>query len=362
MKLLYIGPFPAWKQIIEDKLATHHLYGMYELINSFDNNGKSIVGNLKNEVGGGEIYFYCAHEKYFSLFKKTLLVIQRMLHMVRLLFIIAKYDIVYDYSFQITMFYGFLKKMGLYKKTKFITWLHNPGYFKLALTLAGGSDAYIFFTSLHYDYAMQINPKIRNRCFLNEWYPDVERYENYRNQMDVVSSEYFFIDNGITERDHSLLLDVCARNKIPTVISERAVKNREITIPDSVALYNYYGDNDNNIMELLISSKAIVIPLKQQRGMLAPYGITSFLDAIALRIPVICSDNACFAPQIADNKIGLVYKTSSADDLFDKMKMLYDDKTLYDELKENMIEFSKNRTIKQTSKKLQDIIIDTMKK
>jgi len=362
MKLLYIDPYPSWKLIVDDKIPTHHLFGMYDLIDSFHKDGKSIVGHLSKAIGGGEIHFYSANERYYPFLKKALLVFQRFYHMAKLVFVVKKYDVVYDNYYQITLFYGFLKKMGLYKKTKFITVLHNPSYFKMALTLAGGADAYIFLCTMHFDYAVHICPEVRDRCFLNEWYPDVERYSKYCNHVGKVSSEYFFIDNGITERDHELLFYVCARNGIPTVISERAAKNSNITIPDSVTLYSYNKINDENVMKLLISIKAIVIPLKHSLGMSAPYGITSFLDAIALRIPVICSDNACFAPQIADNKLGLIYKTSSADDLFDKMRMLYYDKVLYDELKENMIDFSKNRTIKQTSKKLQDIIIDTMKR
>ena len=37
MNLLYIGLFPAWEQIVVDKLATHHLFGLYAIVKSFHN-------------------------------------------------------------------------------------------------------------------------------------------------------------------------------------------------------------------------------------------------------------------------------------------------------------------------------------
>lgn len=359
MKMLYVSPCNSWDPIVRNELVPHQLFGLYGLIDSFRDDGGELIGNLSESIGGGEVHFYFARGKQSSIFP-----------MIKWFLASLKYDLIYDSHNLVAPLYGALKKIGLCRKIRIISILHNPSHFELSLRL-GGADAYAFFCSEHLDYALRIRPEYASRCFLNEWYPDVNLYREFRERNKPFEVKHFYIDNGSVYRDEELLIAAIAKLGITITVPEGCVDN-DVVIPECITPYKRDYSSCTSIMELLMSSKAVVVPLKSksqisarrfmsflmgsESKLLAPYGITSFLDAIALQIPIICSDNACFASLVIENKIGLVYETSSVSSLSEKLQQLYEDEELYNLLADNMKEFSKTHTIEQTSIRLRDII------
>jgi len=358
MKILCIYPYSSAEIIFDDKHPTQMFKGICTLSKTFSKKGNLITAPLSDEMGMGEVNIYLAKEKVPKSFKKLSLIFQRLYRMLKLMFTVSKYEVVYDTFFQVTMFFGLMKKIGLYRKTKFIALMHSPEYFKVALKIAGGADAYIFFCEKHLNYAMKLCPALSKRYIVNEWYPDTKRYNKIRNQIGEVKCTNFYIDNGVTMRDRLTLLNACRKSEIGITLPKRTVSGIEKKLPKSITLYDFC--NLEQMVKLLLSHKAIIIPIAHSDTEVAPFGITTFLDAIAFQLPIICSDSACFSSIVADNDLGLIYEASSADDLAEKMKQLYNDKELYQKFVNNLTAYSLTHTIEKTGEKLGQIIMNVM--
>ena len=96
--------------------------------------------------------------------------------------------------------------------------------------------------------------------------------------------------------------------------------------------------------------------MKNEKNKIGPLGITSFLDCIALRIPVIASDNVCFAKDIKKYNLGKTYKTGDASSLLAVMQEMFSNSEEYGNLKKSMEEYEKERNISKYSKELKKII------
>lgn len=86
------------------------------------------------------------------------------------------------------------------------------------------------------------------------------------------------------------------------------------------------------------------------------------MDAITLRLPVICSDNCCFAHYVKDFELGVSYKTSDENSLSDAIKRLYLDKAFYEKCVHNMEKFAMAKDVSQYSTNLRSILNELRKK
>ena len=82
-----------------------------------------------------------------------------------------------------------------------------------------------------------------------------------------------------------------------------------------------------------------------------PCGLTSFMDAIALGMPVICSDNTAVAEFIQANDLGRVYTTGSIDSAIDAFLQMMDD-DVYSMCKRNMMSYRETHNIDVYSDRL----------
>ena len=348
MRVLYICNYDAWNKISKDAMANHHLFGFAYWIEKwvYDDNGMVSHAVFKDEFfGGGYIYFIKIKSTYDF---RTLTYIYNLS---------KNFDLIYD-TLNNCKLLGLLKKIGI-MKCKLISIMHYPPFHKQFLV--SKSDGYIFFDKKYYNYAVEdcTRNKQYKSFYINEWKPDKRWYWEKIKELNIEPNHgSFFVDNGKTLRDHQLLYKVCNDNKLPLLMCSNEHINSEF-----VTCYHIDDFSDETIMiRKIYGSQCIVIPTIKMDKM-GPIGITSFLDAIAYEIPVICSDNTCFAEIVSQYGLGLVYKAGSEKSLSEKMINIYNDVELYEKCKKNMIDYSNSpeNSLIRYSLNLKEIIEEVFK-
>lgn len=325
MKVLYICNYDAWNKISKDAMANHHLFGFAYWIEKwvYDDEGKVLYAMLKKEFfGGGEIHFIKIKSTYDF---KTL---------TRIYNLSKQFDLIYD-TLNNCKLLGILKKIGI-MNCKLMSIMHYPPFRKQFMV--SKSDGYIFFNQKYYNYALAecVGSKQKDSLYVNEWKPDKRWYwENIKKLNIKPCTDYFFIDNGKTLRDHQLLYKVCNDNKLPLLMCSNEHSDSEF-----VTCYHIDDFSDETVMiRKIYGAHCIVIPTIKMDKM-GPIGITSFLDAIAYEIPVICADNTCFSEEVKRHGLGLVYKAGDENSLKEQMITLYHNIKLYEQCRKNMIKYS----------------------
>lgn len=114
--------------------------------------------------------------------------------------------------------------------------------------------------------------------------------------------------------------------------------------------------DDIGMIKRLRKYHAIIVPvLRNDKNKIGPLGITSFLDCIALGLPIVASDNVCFANVIMENNLGLVYKTGDSQSLSTEMKKIMDVKN-YNDFRKSIIKFKQEKTMRKYAENLNRII------
>lgn len=110
--------------------------------------------------------------------------------------------------------------------------------------------------------------------------------------------------------------------------------------------------DDTRMVKLLNNCSVLVIPTPADEQPLAAIGMTSFVDAIALGMPVIVADNTAYRDIVRNNRLGFVYKASNVEDLKRTMMQFKENPGLVTEYGKNALEFGQKNNIEQFSKKL----------
>lgn len=333
MKILFVIDYPSWRRIKSGEQPSHHLFGLYQMIDSFISEDTAI---LKNNLG--EVDFLCFNERSLKAF---------------LTFYIKsfKYDVVYDSICSISKIFGVLNKWHLFRP-RLVTIFHHPPFGKVMKHAK--SDVSIFFT----DRLLREAKKeiADNRIMMtNRWYPDVEWYVKNSVSLDKTKT-YDFLDNGKTARDHNKFITSLLRlgeNK-GIIVTDKAHVPENYTDGGNVELYFQDKPNDRTMLSLSLHSKVMVIPLIGTKDMLGPIGNTSYMDALALGMPIVAPSNAAFAQEIRDNNLGVLYDPLNENFSAElKMSLLN-----YEELSQNVRTFAKKHTIKEYSENLQRILFN----
>ena len=313
MRILCISGYPAWEKVSRKEMPSHHLFGIHEMIDHYEEYDQTVRGVLKDDVlDGGYVDFYL-----WTGGKKN-----AVKHTFELLKLSKNYDVVYDMLNRCSIFLGTFRKLGI-MKSKLITIMHHPPY-KTQLKIAD-SDAYIFFDREYMKIANKDRPKKNTRYFVNNWRPDIQWYSSIPLETETKDKDCFYIDNGKSRRDRDTLIKAAEEAQI------RVDYAGDIDGKDGWAR-SYKMDLKDDIAQLqkLRQYKAIIIPIQEsKKEKIGPLGITSYLDAISLGIPVIASDNVCFANEINSNHFGLIYKTGDVYSLKNCINILYKDSNLY---------------------------------
>lgn len=256
-----------------------------------------------------------------------------------------KYDVVYDTLNQCGKILPILRKLHL-MKAKIVPILHHPP-FDMELKL-GKADAYVLFDDQFYDYAVSKNSELKSLYFVNKWWPDVAWYERVTEGTKPKQSEAFFIDNGKTRRNHDIVTEACRSLDTCCMMPGNPSESSK-----NIQYYNMDLKDDISQARRLKTIKSILIPVRNTGIVpMGPYGITSFLDALALKLPVICSDNCCFAHFVSENRLGLVFTTDNVNSLKDAMTKMETDVAFYDECVKNLGDFTQDKSMEAYAQKL----------
>lgn len=336
MNILYISNYDAHHRIAEGWMPEHHLFGIYSMIDYFETPETAIV---KKSFGRGKIDFLVISNPSYSELLKIYL---RALH----------YDIVYDVLNVVSKYFGLLNKWHLFPP-RLITIIHHPP-FRRMMTYAK-SDVSIFFTDKLMNEARKF-VKDNRKIIFNNWYPDVEWYVQNKRMMET-EKVYDFLDNGKTARDHDLFIRsmeylpdkrgiiVTDKNHIPSTY--RPGGNIDLFFQDK--------PNDLTMQQLCMKTRVMVIPLIEGKyNILGPIGVTSYMDAIALGMPVVTTDNAAFADEIRINGLGITYESVSSN----FSNQLKDSLEHYEVYATNINKFRENHTIQQYSDKFIRVLND----
>ena len=256
-----------------------------------------------------------------------------------------KYDVVYDVLNVVSNQFGVLNKLHLFKP-KLVTNFHHPPFEKVMKYAK--SDYSVFFTDELMEEAKKYIHDNR-QVVCNYWYPDKDWYDRNKLKCDT-SVKYDFLDNGKTARDHNLFIRSMRKmpDKRAVIVTDKKHIPSEYREGENVDLFFQEKPNDFTMLQLCMNTKVMVIPLEEKKEMLGPIGATSYMDAIALGMPVVTNKKAAFAKEIEKYHTGSLFDLNE-DSLAEVLRVSLED---YAHLRDEMKYFSENHTIKQYSENL----------
>ena len=273
------------------------------------------------------------------------------LDFIRLYFLCFKYDIVFDTLCSVTKQMGILFR--LFRPCRLVTILHHPPFTKiLRLTR---SDAYLFFDDTYLDMAVKDMPSMKERYHTIRWQPDKVWYAEKLIKKGQPEDEYDFIDNGKTGRDHELMAEaVYETNSRAILINHPDLRPKNYRRSGCLTFIEQLRPDDMALLRFLSRSACVLIPCKKKEGqpLMGPVGSTSFMDAIALGKPIICSDNLYFAGDVRQYGLGLVYKAGHKESLSDCMCRMKEDTVFRQTCAANMRQYAEDKSIKNYSHEL----------
>lgn len=339
MKILCVSGYAAWDKVSQRKMPSHHLFGIHEMVDHYENSENGLRGMLKedvfNESGYVDFFLWKSGKGNILSQVKQLLKINK------------EYDLIYDQLNRCSIYLGMFKRLGMLK-CKLLTIMHHPPYdLQLRIT---DSDGYIFFNDDYKALAEKACPRKKDQYYVNEWMPDTEWYDAIPNDGNF-QTDAFFIDNGKSRRDRECLIKAAEAAKIRVDYAGTENETEGYARAYSVDL-----KDDISMVKRLRKYHAIIVPvLKNEKNKIGPLGITSFLDCIALGLPIVASDNVCFANVVTENNLGLLYKTGDCKSLNVAMKDLTDAKK-YSNFKKAIVDFRREKTMKNYEENLNRII------
>lgn len=340
MQILCVSGYAAWNKVSQHKMPSHHLFGVHELIDHYEECGEDeIRGILKNDAfqEDGYVDFFLWKPEKKNIVSQVIELLKKS----------KNYDLIYDQLNRCSIYLGFLRKIGMLK-CKLLTIMHHPPYdVQFRLT---DSDGYIFFNEDYRKLAEAACPSKKNKLFVNEWMPDIEWYDKIP-ASENFTTDAFYIDNGKSRRDRKTLIAAAKMAKIRVDYAGSVNETEGYARAYSVDL-----KDDIGMVSRLKKYHAVIVPvLENKKYKIGPLGVTSFLDCIALKLPVIASDNVCFAEEIEKYELGIIYKTGDAYSLKKAIKTMKN-KKVQEAMRTNIMQYQQNKSIQVYSEKLIEII------
>lgn len=266
----------------------------------------------------------------------------------RVLKVAKKYDIVYDANIHVVSFWlGILNKMHLFP-AKLVTMFHFPPY-AIYMKLCR-SDISMFFSE---ELCKKARKYIHDNrlMFANKWYPDTRWYDDNYSPC-VERQQYDFFDNGKTYRCHEIFVE--AMKEIPDAHALLVIDKNNIPNNYCHDMANFHIYEINRYIEmiecgeLLLKSKSMVIPVK--KGVRSTIcGSTSFMDAIALGMPIVWHKGNPYSDDIEKYQLGELFERENIEDLKKALRKVLEN---YDFYHNNMLAFRKTHNIYSFTERL----------
>lgn len=264
-----------------------------------------------------------------------------------------KYDLVYGGADFTVDFLGVMKQWGLFRPKLVAIFYHPP--FPLRIQMER-FDHLVFISRFACEAMRKAIPSKASMLEFMQWGPDLNFYRRLAPvpNCEKAPKEPVFISNGKTRRDHESLVTAAERSGSHTVIvsDERSLPRNYNERCTYTEIFYQNQPDDTTMVKLLNECSVLVIPTPADEHPLAAIGMTSFVDAMALGMPVIVADNTAYRDLVRDRRLGFVYKASDAEELEKAMVQFKEHPALVREYGKNMLEFGKENNIRQFGEKL----------
>lgn len=289
-KILYCNNYAANGQALENVrnglYPRHHLWGIFEF-----------CGNKNFIVEFSESPDMNLHKS------KILRLIIILFYQIKTYLKYKNFDVVYSACSHQIDFFAFMKRIGVFKGNLFAV-VHHPQKIPFY-----SSYKKIVCISKYTQKILRDKYCIENTQYIF-WGPDLSFYHRYERPQE---KKYDFYSNGKTLRDFTLLEDVFQHCDYKLLILQNSVNGKNIHCISRVS------DVEN--VKFCCLSKVMLIPLK--KGITQICGLTSLIDALALKLPFVISDSANLGFSNAGIESllgGIVYKSSDKEDFLEKLK------------------------------------------
>lgn len=251
-----------------------------------------------------------------------------------------RYDNIFIPVSSYSKYLGILKKVGLLRP-RLIVVLHHPPFDKILRY--GKYDKILFLSKPHWQQLYVPG---------SSYYPwgcDIDFYKNNGLVKTDTPKDIAFISNGYTNRDNDTLVKAAIYSQkrlFYTAHQEINCNNN-----DKIQHCKTYFQTDLEILRVMYRYDVLVIPTFKTREMIGTIGLTSFMDAVGMHMPVIVASNSPISFLVKENKVGLVYETGDAKDLASKMQAI-SDKDVYLQMRKNMAIYSETIALTKVNKQL----------
>lgn len=319
MKLLIVNNYSTaqslkWAQ--EKKLPMNHVWGVDYLASNYK------LRFITYKCPKWMTKFHCARFYYIYFQICTLLMS-------------LDCSAVYSAASPLIDLLAYLKSKNILNKRLFMV-VHHPNNFSLKNR---SYDKLFFISRDALKKALEKYPTQSELFVYNEWGPDCDFYDywidekqlNLNDERKILS----FISNGKTNRDHEILVDaayqlnaeltiICTEDSSP-LNYKKEYSNVKILSQKGSIMDGKIISYPKMVEEL---SKHSVLVIPAPKGLKVLCGLTSYCDAMAMRMPLIISDSTHIGIDIEKEGFGFVYEAGNLDDLVAKMRLFIEDPSL----------------------------------
>lgn len=288
-------------------------------------------------IGRGDEVDFCKDNDKFNLFFLLKLYIKSF-----------KYD---AYFFPVSLYskyWGMINKLHL-SPVKTVTVFHHPPFDKVFKY--GSFGCSLFLSNYHW---RKYKTKIKNSHYY-PWGCDVNFYIHNNLVVNDSRLSISFISNGYTLRDNKTLVEAAKETKFSLSFTCRKEQIPNFD-SDNIHVISNYFNTDIEILNEVKKHDVLIIPLYKSPEMVGTIGLTSFMDAVGMNMPVIVSDNSPIGEIVLSYNIGLVYHAGDAHDLARAMEQISRQEIL-SELKNNLLLYRQSISLENTNK----IILEAFK-
>lgn len=337
--ILFINNYDMEKSrdsYLKEKSPSHHQFGISELINTNEYDVDYMLATPRN-VKHRVLKLLSLLPIWFKIYWRA-----------------RKYDIVYGGADFTVDFLGVMKKVKLFRPKLIAIFHHPPFMLRIKYTKY---DHIIFLSPFAYEEMKYAFPQKAAKMSFIQWGPDLFFYQSLATIPNHLKKQnkIIFISNGKTKRDHEILVNAAEHLHAHTVI----VSDKQSIPANFNKGHCHYTDiilseqpDDTKMVDILNKCSILVIPTPATPQKLGPIGLTSFLDAVALGMPIITADNTVFSDIVASYKMGFVYKAGDLTELEKAMNFFISQPKFIAEYGENAYKFGQKNSIKEFAEQL----------
>ena len=243
-----------------------------------------------------------------------------------------------------------LRAIGIFKK-KIICWEHvtitKQSGFKLLYQKLHykGIDKLIFFSEKSLNESLSSGFITKEKITTVVWGPDLNTYDIVRNSVEKKeNNQIIFISTGVDSRDHETLVLAFEQTNAKLILyvhNELLFKKYNGRVPNIKV--RLLPKKINSSAEITIETiKADVSIACCKRTKPTPNGLTSAIEAMALGMPIIITENPHIDINFENEKIGKVIKREDIGSLINAINSFNNNPTLVKEYGGNGKNYARN--------------------